>query len=192
MKLRSKWGIRAKAWSGGIGQSFRSKPGLPRTLIGLEVGRRRLTHMPMPASVPPQSAFEWLNCQRRSKKGPDGGVKLDHSVFEACPRSPREGPARAAACPSHTADAAASGPSSTPADTTTSPRFKPSATPWIDPPSSSPHRPAKVSNYNISFHGELYLHYARTTCATIGPAKICINLAAGRSCRRTARCRNGG
>ncbi len=29
--------------------------------------------------------------------GPDGGVKLDHSAFSACPRSPREGPARAAA-----------------------------------------------------------------------------------------------
>ena len=29
-----------------------------------------------------------------------GGVKRDHSVFEACPGSPREGPARGAACPS--------------------------------------------------------------------------------------------
>ena len=35
-------------------------------------------------------------CQRRSKKGPDGGVILVHSVFEACPRSPWEGPARMA------------------------------------------------------------------------------------------------
>ncbi len=40
-------------------------------------------------------------CQRRSKKGPDGGVRLVHLAFEACPRSPWEGPARAAACPSH-------------------------------------------------------------------------------------------
>ena len=40
-----------------------------------------------------------LQCQGRSKMGPDGGVKWDHSVFAACPRSPREGPARAAACP---------------------------------------------------------------------------------------------
>ncbi len=35
-------------------------------------------------------------CQRRSKKGPRGGVKLGHWVLEACPRSPWEGPARMA------------------------------------------------------------------------------------------------
>ena len=45
-------------------------------------------------------------CQRRRKNGPWGGVKIGHSVLGACPRSPREGPARGAACLS-LADAAA-------------------------------------------------------------------------------------
>ena len=30
-----------------------------------------------------------------------GGVKRDQARYWSCPRSPREGPARAAACPSH-------------------------------------------------------------------------------------------
>ncbi len=91
-------------------------------------GRLSLTRM-MPVTAPPGSRttaqglgspFRWLGwvdggsggaarqgwslrlgCQRRSKKGPRGGVKLGHWVLEACPRSPWEGPARAAACPSH-------------------------------------------------------------------------------------------
>lgn len=45
-----------------------------------------------------QEPWRRKHCQWRSKKGPFGGVRLGHSVLEACPRSPREGPARAAAC----------------------------------------------------------------------------------------------
>ena len=35
-----------------------------------------------------------------AKRDRRGGVKRDHSVLGVCPRSPREGPARGAACPS--------------------------------------------------------------------------------------------
>ena len=37
---------------------------------------------------PATKATRVAACQRRSKKGPDGGVKLGHWVLEACPRSP--------------------------------------------------------------------------------------------------------
>ena len=68
---------------------------------------RRLVHGALVSGL--MSTASWManekypasgkeTCQRRCNKGPCGGVKRDHSAYWACPRSPREGPARAAAC----------------------------------------------------------------------------------------------
>ena len=49
---------------------------------------------------------EWAFVNGGVKWGHRGGVKRGHRRLRACPRSPREGPARDAACPQQ-ADAAA-------------------------------------------------------------------------------------
>ena len=64
-------------------------------------GRIRFTSSTLPPYLRrAKSVEELLPVNGGEKWDRRGGVTRDHSVFEACPGSPREGPARGAACPS--------------------------------------------------------------------------------------------